>query len=97
MAAAVVAALRVRGMTVATSTGWDAFHARLIGSFTVDGEMVSSAYPEGAVQFRVDLAPRPTRIVALAALVMTRAFAGFAPDGGGSTAAGRGAITDRDG
>jgi glycosyltransferase involved in cell wall biosynthesis len=77
MAAAVVAALRVRGMTVATSTGWDDFDARLIGSFTVDGELVSSAYPEGAVQFRVDLAPRPTRIVALA--VLAAAMAVVAP------------------
>lgn len=60
-------------MTVATSTGWDAYDARLIGSLTLDGELVSTAYPQGAVQFRVDLAPRSARIVALAVLALAMA------------------------
>ncbi len=49
-----------------------------------------------AASFRTALLV-PTAVVALAALTMTRAFAGFARDAGGSTRAGRGAITDRDG
>jgi glycosyltransferase involved in cell wall biosynthesis len=82
MAAAVVAALRVRGMTVATSSGWDAFDARLLGSATMTGELVSSAYPAGVVQFRVDASPRTPRVVAVAALAAALAvvapFAGLA-------------------
>jgi predicted MFS family arabinose efflux permease len=49
-----------------------------------------------AYDFRVAMLV-PTAIVGAAALVMTRAFAGFDRDARGSTRAGRGAITDRDG
>jgi glycosyltransferase involved in cell wall biosynthesis len=68
MVRSVIAALRQEGTTVCASTGWEAHDARLVGSFTLDGHLLSSAYPEGAVQFRVDPAPRPVRIVALAAV-----------------------------
>jgi hypothetical protein len=68
MVSAIVAALRVRGMTVCTSTGWEEYDARLVGSFTVDGELVSSAFPEGAVQFRVDPVVRSVRVAALVAV-----------------------------
>ena len=74
---AVVAALRVSGMTVCTSTGWEEYDARLIGSFTVDGELVSSSFPEGAVQLRVDPVVRSVRVAAL--LAMAAALAVVAP------------------
>ena len=79
---AVVAALRVRGMTVCTSTGWEDYDARLVGSFTVDGDLMSSSFPEGAVQLRVDPVVRSVRVVALvavaAALAVVAPFAGAA-------------------
>jgi hypothetical protein len=79
---AVVAALRVRGMTVCTSSGWEDYDARLVGSFTVDGDLMSSSFPEGAVQLRVDPVVRSVRVVALvavaAALAVVTPFAGAA-------------------
>jgi len=80
MVSAVVAALRVRGMTVCTSTGWEEYDARLVGSFTIDGELVSSSFPEGAVQLRVDPVVRSVRVGALlavaAALAVVSPFVG---------------------
>lgn len=75
--AAVVSALRLSGATVCSPTGWEDHDARVLGSFTMDGELISSAFPEGVVQFRVDPAPRAARLVALA--VVAAALAVVAP------------------
>jgi O-antigen biosynthesis protein len=73
VAAAAVDHLRHRGMRVATSTGWEDHDAvLLLGPFLV-GQLVSSSHPEGCVQFRVRIRPRPARLAAVAGLVVSLA------------------------
>lgn len=48
-----VGALRSAGIKVRVPSGWEDHDARLLGSFVVAGDLISSAHPEGCVQVRV--------------------------------------------
>jgi hypothetical protein len=66
---ALVTALHLRGVTVCAATGWEDHDARLLGSLLVDGRLVTSAFPEGCVQLRVDRRIRLLRGAAAGAAV----------------------------
>jgi hypothetical protein len=55
---AIAADIRRAGVRVMTSSGWDSYDMRLIGSATVRGDLVTSAFPERFVQVRVRRRPR---------------------------------------
>jgi len=61
--ATLVAELRRAGYRVIPGTGWEAHDAELIGSTIVRGALVTSGFPEGAVQVRVRRRLRPTATV----------------------------------
>jgi glycosyltransferase involved in cell wall biosynthesis len=74
----VVANLRRAGYRLSTSWGWDRADARLVGSALVAADLVSGAFPEGCVQIRSRLRPRPAGVVvfavALAGAALLSAF-----------------------
>jgi glycosyltransferase involved in cell wall biosynthesis len=69
LAAGIVADLRRAGLRVLPATGWEDRDARLIGSSLVFGDLVTSAYPEGAVQVAVRRRLRWRRLVPAALLI----------------------------
>jgi hypothetical protein len=76
---AITAHIRRAGVRVMTSSGWDAYDARLIGSAIVTGDLVTSAYPEGCVQVRIRRRPRGFGVTfVLAGLVFAAAIDPFA-------------------
>jgi hypothetical protein len=58
LVSAIAANIRRAGVRAIASTGWDSYDVRLIGSATVSGELMTSAYPEGYVQVRIRRRPR---------------------------------------
>jgi hypothetical protein len=65
LVASIVSAFRAAGMRVLVPSGWEPFDARVSAGFLLAGELLSSAHPEGFVQVRVKLKPRPlTALVA---------------------------------
>jgi hypothetical protein len=66
LAAALVAAMRRRGIRAMTPSGWEECDAQLLLSASVYGELQTSSHPEGFVQVRVRARPR-RRMLALAA------------------------------
>jgi hypothetical protein len=64
--------IRATGMRVVASTGWETYDLRLVGSLTLHGDVVTSAYPEHHVQVRV------RRRVRVSGLALTLAGLGFA-------------------
>jgi O-antigen biosynthesis protein len=66
LASAVVSDLRRAGFHVVPATGWEDFDARIVGSFTVQGDLVTTAHVEGSIQLRVRR--RLRRLPALAVL-----------------------------
>jgi hypothetical protein len=57
------------GLRTASSGPWDDHDAIVSGSSLVSGNLVTSAYPEGTVQLRLDPRPRFLRLLAIAATV----------------------------
>jgi hypothetical protein len=74
---AILDVLRHRGMRVHAGTGWEDYDATICASRLVEGRLVTSAHPEGAVQLRIRPALRVRRF--LAALAATALVALFAP------------------
>jgi O-antigen biosynthesis protein len=70
----IVDSLRRRGLTVVGPTGWEDHDAVVIGSSLVEGQLVSSAFPEGTVQVRVRPALRGRRAATALALVAAAAL-----------------------
>jgi GT2 family glycosyltransferase len=73
LAAALVAALRLRGMRATSPSGWEDYDARLWLSPFAYGELQTSSHPEGFVQIRIRFRPR-RRVVAGAVAVAAAAF-----------------------
>ena len=67
-ASGLVADLRRARARVIPSTGWERYDARLLGSFLVFGDLVTSSHPEGCVQVAVVRRPRILRIAELGAI-----------------------------
>ena len=53
VASHIVAALRSHGYRVLPASGWEDYDARVVGSFLLSGELVTSAHPIGSVQMKV--------------------------------------------
>lgn len=70
LASAVVSDLRRAGLRVLQATGWEAHDARIVGSTTVRGDLVTSAHLAGTVQLRVRPGLRLGPLAAWAALVL---------------------------
>jgi O-antigen biosynthesis protein len=77
LAAALVSALRSRGVRALPSSGWEDYDARLLLSAFAYGELQTSSHPEGFVQVRIRTRPRIRRLTA--AIAMTIAAAWFSP------------------
>jgi glycosyltransferase involved in cell wall biosynthesis len=71
LVARLVGALRSARVKVVVPSGWEGYDARLLSSFVVAGDLVSSAHPEGCVQVRVRarLRARPAVLWLLAAVL----------------------------
>jgi len=67
LAAALVAALRVRGLRATCPSGWEDYDARLALSPFAYGELQTSSHPEGYVQVRIRVRPRRSVIAGAAA------------------------------
>jgi len=61
MSAEIVAVLRRAGFRAVDGTGWEDYDALLLTSSLVAGKLVTSGYPEGAVQLAVRSRLRPAR------------------------------------
>jgi glycosyltransferase involved in cell wall biosynthesis len=70
LVASIVSAFRATGMRVFVPPGWEPFDARVSAGLLLTGELVSSAHPEGFVQVRVTLKPRPLPAVVAAVLLL---------------------------
>jgi hypothetical protein len=80
LAAALVSALRARGIRALPSSGWEDYDARLLLSPVAYGELQTSSHPEGFVQVRIRFRPRLRAVgiagaAAVAALVITPVLA----------------------
>jgi hypothetical protein len=83
LAAALVGALRERGIRALPSSGWEDYDARLLLSAFAYGELQTSSHPEGFVQIRIRVRPRLRRsaaaiVVAVAAALVQPVFGIFA-------------------
>jgi O-antigen biosynthesis protein len=58
VAADMVLAIRRAGLRTVTSSGWEDYDVRIVGSWLVQGDLVTSGFPEGALQMRVRRRPR---------------------------------------
>jgi hypothetical protein len=67
LAAALVGALRHRGIRATAPSGWEDYDARLVLSGLVYGELQTSSHPEGFVQIRIRTRPRWQAIAAAVA------------------------------
>jgi hypothetical protein len=74
LAAALVSALRGRGVRALPSSGWEDYDARLLLSAFAYGELQTSSHPEGFVQVRVRMRPRIRRLTAAIALTIAAAW-----------------------
>jgi glycosyltransferase involved in cell wall biosynthesis len=73
LAAALVSALRARGIRSMPPSGWEDYDARLLLSPFAYGELQTSSHPEGFVQVRVRFRPR-RHVVAIAAAAAAAAL-----------------------
>jgi hypothetical protein len=64
LAAALVEALRGRGIRAIYPNGWEDYDARLLLSALILGELQTSSHPEGYVQVRIRTRPRAPQFVA---------------------------------
>jgi hypothetical protein len=82
LAAALVSALRVRGIRAMPSSGWEDYDARLLLSAFAYGDLQTSSHPEGFVQVRIRMRPRRRRLtgavlVAIAAALISPLLGAF--------------------
>jgi cellulose synthase/poly-beta-1,6-N-acetylglucosamine synthase-like glycosyltransferase len=74
LAAALVSALRGRGIRALPSSGWEDYDARLLLSAFTYGELQTSSHPEGFVQVRIRTRPRIRRLTAATAMIVAAAL-----------------------
>jgi hypothetical protein len=74
LAAALVSALRRRGIRALPSSGWEDYDARLLLSAFAYGELQTSSHPEGFVQVRIRTRPRIRRLTAAIGLTIAAAW-----------------------
>ena len=74
LAAALVSALRGRGVRALPSSGWEDYDARLLLSAFASGELQTSSHPEGFVQVRIRTRPRIRRLIAVVAMTIAAAW-----------------------
>lgn len=75
LVAALVADVQRAGVRVRPITGWEPYDARLVGSTSVVGDLITSAHPDGFVQLRMSRRPRVTPFVTAAAAAGTGVLA----------------------
>jgi glycosyltransferase involved in cell wall biosynthesis len=68
VAAAMVTTLRRSGARVVPASGWETFDARIVGSSTVTGDLVTTSHPVGSIQARTRVRLRARRITVAAAM-----------------------------
>ena len=73
LAAALVSALRARGIRALPSSGWEDYDARLLLAAFAYGELQTSSHPEGFVQVRIRTRPRIRRLTVAVALIAAAA------------------------
>ena len=73
LAAALVSALRARGIRALPSSGWEDYDARLLLAAFAYGELQTSSHPEGFVQVRIRTRPRIRRLTVAVALIVAAA------------------------
>jgi O-antigen biosynthesis protein len=80
LAAALVGALRCRGIRATYPSGWEDYDARLLLSPLVYGDLQTSSHPEGFVQIRIRTRPRwpPLAVTLGAGLAATLLIPGLA-------------------
>jgi hypothetical protein len=69
LVAAIVNSLRLSGLRIVTATGWEDYDARILGSVSLRGDLITSAHPVGCVQLRVRRRPRWLVLGAVAAVL----------------------------
>jgi glycosyltransferase involved in cell wall biosynthesis len=74
LAAALVSALRGRGIRALPSSGWEDYDARLLLSAFAYGELQTSSHPEGFVQVRIRTRPRLRRLTGAVAMTIAAAW-----------------------
>jgi len=74
LAAALVSALRARGIRALPSSGWEDYDARLLLGAFAYGELQTSSHPEGFVQVRIRTRPRRRRLVGAVAVTIAAAW-----------------------
>ena len=74
LAAALVSALRVRGIRAMPSSGWEDYDARLLLSAFAYGDLQTSSHPEGFVQVRIRTRPRIRRLTVAVAMTIAAAW-----------------------
>jgi O-antigen biosynthesis protein len=74
LAAALINALRRRGIRTMPSSGWEDYDARLLLSGFAYGELQTSSHPEGFVQVRIRVRPRLRRLAAAVAVIAAAAI-----------------------
>ena len=74
LAAALVSALRERGIRALPSSGWEDYDARLLLSAFAYGELQTSSHPEGFVQIRIRVRPMLWRSAAAVAVAVAAAL-----------------------
>ena len=74
LAAALVSALRGRGIRALPSSGWEDYDARLLLSAFAYGELQTSSHPEGFVQLRIRMRPRIRRLTGAIAMTIAAAW-----------------------
>jgi glycosyltransferase involved in cell wall biosynthesis len=62
VAAAIIAHLRQAGVRLVTPSGWEDCDARIVGSFLLAGDVVTSGHPVHCIQIRVRRRPRWSRV-----------------------------------
>jgi cellulose synthase/poly-beta-1,6-N-acetylglucosamine synthase-like glycosyltransferase len=74
LAAALVSALRARGIRALPSSGWEDYDARLLLAMFAYGELQTSSHPEGFVQIRIRTRPRLRRLTGAVAMTIAAAW-----------------------
>jgi O-antigen biosynthesis protein len=74
LAAALIGALRVRGIRSMPSSGWESYDARLLLSAFAYGDLQTSSHPEGYVQVRIRMRPRRRRLAGAVAVTIAAAL-----------------------
>jgi hypothetical protein len=77
LVAAIVTSLRLSGLRVVAATGWEDYDARILGSISLHGDLVTSAHPVGSIQLRIRRRPRWAALGIIAAILALVALVSF--------------------